>query len=110
MRRKITLCRMSIAKPPLSVGARVAVAALALLGCIGGWLVVLTGGFHHRPYRRADYTIFVDGPALAMAAILFAMATLAVLVLMQHFRATVVVRLFGVCAMLAPPAVYLLAK
>lgn len=102
---------MGNAKRPLSVGARVAVAALALPGSIGGWLVVAGGGFHHRPYRRADCTIFVDGPAaFAMAVIFFVMATLAVLVLLQHFRAAVVVRLIGVSAMLVPPMVYVLAR
>lgn len=48
--------------------------------------------------------------ALAMAVIFFVMGALAVLVLLQHVRASIVVRLIGVCAVLVPPAVYVLAK
>ena len=73
-------------KPPLSLPARIAIAALALLGLIGGWMIVITGGFHHG-YRYSKETIFINGGlALVMAAIMFLMATVAFASLLQAER------------------------
>jgi hypothetical protein len=64
------------AQPP-SLAAMLAVGAFALLSLVGGWLIVLGGGFHHAPGRRAS-TVFVDGaPALVMAMLQFLAAALA---------------------------------
>jgi hypothetical protein len=39
--------------PPVSRSARLATAALAVLGLLGGWYIVLSGGFEHgKKYTR----------------------------------------------------------
>lgn len=72
---------------PRALPARVAIAALALLGLIGGCYFLLAGGFHHGT-RFSRETTFVSGPAAClMAAIFFVMGATAVAALLQAGRA-----------------------
>ena len=73
----------------LSKGALVAVAALCLLGLIGGWLILLSGGFHHMTTRYSKESVFVDGaPALLMATISFMMSVIAVAAFLQAINSS----------------------
>ncbi len=85
----------------------VAVAVLAALGLGGGWLVVLSGGFHHAPRRHASETVFVEGlPALAMAAVFFALSATGVAALVREFAKPRLWYFFGCGAVLLPPLLY----
>lgn len=95
----------------LSSGAQIAVGCLAVLGCVGGWLIISMGGFHHKPHRSSDYIIFVDGAgAVAMASLFFVMSALAVAALLQSLRAARWVYAFSLAVLLFPPLVYLVAQ
>lgn len=95
--------------PPLSGAARLAIAALGALGLVGGWLILLSGGFEHAPHRYTNQTTRVDGaPALAMAAICFVQAAIGVLALLP--AAAQARRLAGVAAVLLPPLAFVLLR
>ena len=73
----------------LSKGTLVAVAALCAFGLLGGWLILLSGGFHHMPSRFSRETTFVGGaPALFMAAIFFTLAFIALAALLQAINSS----------------------
>ena len=62
--------------------------SLALLGLVGGCLILSQGGFTSSG-KRGDWSIFVPAPqAYVMAAIMFAQSILATLWLLQQVRAT----------------------
>lgn len=70
----------------LSLPARIAIAALAVLGEVGGWLILVNQGFH-QGRKHSKETIFIDGPsALLMAALFLIMAAVAVAALLQAQR------------------------
>lgn len=95
--------------PPPSLASQCATAALALLGLVGGWLIVLTGGFHHAPNRYRPDTIFVDGaPALMMAAIFFAMAAIGMAALLRARQCRARWYALACGAVLVPPLLYVL--
>lgn len=63
-----------------------AVAALILLGLIGGSMIVADAGFTTSS-KRATSSIFVSGtPAYLVAAIMFSMSVLGMLALMRERR------------------------
>jgi hypothetical protein len=74
--------------PPVSPAARLAMATLAVLGLLGGWYILLFGGFEHgNKYTRE--AVHVSGlPAYLMAAIFFLMATISIAALLQASRAS----------------------
>ena len=87
-----------------SLGAVLAVGAFALLSLAGGWLIVLGGGFHHAPGRRASGTVFVDGaPALAMALLQFLAAALALAWLLRPRLGRWPAALVAAALTIAPP-------
>lgn len=93
--------------PTPSGAALVAVAALAVLGLIGGWLILLSDGFHHAPHRYTNQTIFVSGPpATVMAAILFALSAVAVAALVQAFGSARTWYVLGCGCVLIPPLLF----
>ena len=51
---------LKIEQAQLSPAARIAVAVLVVLGLIGGWLILLGGGFQHQLTRYSSETVFVD--------------------------------------------------
>ena len=98
-------------QPPLSRAARIAIAALGLCGLVGGWIVVLGGGFHHAPHRYSRETTFVDGPsAVLMAAIQFTLAAVCVAALLQQRGARWPAQVLGCGAVLVPPLVVALMQ
>ena len=75
--------------PNLSTGALIAIAALCILGLLGGWLILLYGGFHHQLSRFSKETTFVVGvPALFMAAISFTLSVVALAALLQAMNSS----------------------
>ncbi|RZS46635.1 hypothetical protein [Sphaerotilus mobilis] len=60
--------------PPLSLPAQAAVAALVLLGLLGGSLIVAYAGFETSP-RRGGHSVFVPAPeAYVLAVLMYAMS------------------------------------
>ncbi len=101
-----------MADPPqkLTLGARVAVAALTALADLGGWLVLVMGGFHHMPHKRAGYTVFVDGPgAWVMAGLSFLLAAIGAVALLKDLGYSVAARGAAVGLIMLSPVVYALA-
>jgi TRAP-type C4-dicarboxylate transport system permease small subunit len=96
--------------PPLSLPARCAIAALALLGISGGWLILLSGGFQHQLHRYSRETISVTGaPAWLMAAIMFALGALGALALLRALHARLLWQVAASAAIVVPPVLFLLA-
>lgn len=84
--------------------------ALTGLGLIGGWLILLGGGFHHQLHRYTREATFVDGgPALLMASLDFLMTALGVAALLQARRASRRSLLLGAGLVLVPPVLYVAA-
>ncbi len=72
----------------LSLGAQLAVAALVLLGIFGGSLIVAHSGFGTSP-RHGGTSTFVPAPqAYFLAAIMYAMAAIALLALLQSRKSS----------------------
>ncbi|WP_088280648.1 hypothetical protein [Ideonella sp. A 288] len=70
-------------QPPLSLPARISVAALVLLGLLGGSLIVAYSGFETSP-RRGGTSTFVPAPeAYILAAAMYLMSCLALLALLR---------------------------
>lgn len=69
--------------PVLSPAARVAVAAIVLLGLLGGSLIVAHSGFGTSP-RRGGPTTFVPAPqAYLLAATMYGMSAIGMLALLK---------------------------
>jgi hypothetical protein len=95
---------------PISRHALYAITALALLGMLGAWLILLSGGFHHRLHRYATETVLVTGaPALLMAAVLFGLAVLGMLALVRACGASLFWQVFACGVVLLPPAIFMVA-
>jgi len=74
--------------PALSRATQLAVAALVLLGLLGGSWVVAHSGFVTTP-RRGGVSTFVPAPgAYVMAALMCAMSAIGVLALLRHRNAS----------------------
>ena len=74
---------------PISLGAKLSVAAIVLLGMLGGALVVAHSGFETSP-RRGGHSVFVPAPeAYLLAATMFGMSALGLLALLQQRGASV---------------------
>lgn len=73
---------------PLTLPARLSVAALVILGLVGGALIVAHSGYETSP-RHGGTPTFVPAPlAYVLAAIFFVMSCLALLALLQDRRAS----------------------
>ncbi len=81
----------------LTLPARVSVAALFVLGLLGGTLIVAYSGFATSP-RRGGTPIFVPIPeAYVMAAAMYSMSCLAMLVLLRIRNQSWSVSVAAVC-------------
>lgn len=70
--------------PSLNLPLRLSIAALFILGLIGGTLVVAYSGFETSP-RRGGTPVFVPAPeAYFIAATMYAMSCLAMLALLRN--------------------------
>lgn len=91
-----------------SLGARLSLYALTLLGLAGGLLILLMGGFHGDLGKRTRHVVWVDGPmAWVMIAIEFVMTAIGVAAILQMHRAPVRWQWAGALITLAFPVVWL---
>jgi hypothetical protein len=71
---------------PLNLPARLSIAALVVLGLLGGSLIVAHAGFETSP-RRGGTPTFVPAPeAYILAGVLYLMSALAMLALLRDRR------------------------
>jgi len=95
----------------MSTAARISVAALGALSLVGGWLILVHGGFYHSPPRRSFDAVFVGGlPALFMALIQFVTAALAFTALLERKRPRGVALAIAFGLVMIPPALYLAVR
>ncbi len=89
--------------PPLNLPARISIAALFILGLLGGTLIVAYSGFETSP-RRGGTPVFVPAPqAYIIAAAMYVMSCLAMLALLRNrtkslFWAVIAVAGYGLLA------------
>lgn len=92
------------ASATLSLGAKVSVLALTVLGLVGGWMIVLAGGFSTETYRRSGVYTFVNGESAAlMATIEFMMAAIGVAAMLKSSGFSRTTVWLGVASVLVPP-------
>lgn len=97
------------ASTPLSRPALIAVGAFGVLSLLGGWLIVLGGGFHSATARHDPSTVFVGGaPAVVMALLQFSAAAIALTGVLRTRTSTVAAAFVAAALVLVPPACYLL--
>lgn len=88
-------------RPPLDLPARLSVATLVLLGLLGGSLIVAYSGFETAP-RRGGTSTFVPAPeAYILAATMYLMSGLAMLVLLRNRDVSKPVIAGALCAYVA---------
>jgi hypothetical protein len=74
---------------PLNLPAKLSVAALCLLGLLGGSLIVAHAGFETSP-RRSSTSTFVPAPeAYFLAAVMYLMSCIALLALLRDRKTSV---------------------
>jgi len=100
---------MSETQSKLSKAAMVSLCVLTLLGVVGGWYILLNGGFYHQNGKYSHDFTYVGGPmALVMVAIEFSMTGIGVAAIVQYSNAAKLWYVVGCCAVLVPPALFLL--
>lgn len=91
-------------QPPLNLPAQLSIAALVVLGLIGGSLVVAHSGFETSP-RRGGTPTFVPVPeAYVLAVVMYLMSCLAMIALLRNrdtSRQAFVAALFAYAAIAA---------
>ena len=94
----------------LSTPATISLVVLILLGLVGGWMVLLSGGFYSKPGKISPQPgTFVSGPmALVMVTIEFVMSALGVAALLQAWRRPIAWRWVGCGLVLVPPLAFVL--
>ena len=89
----------------LSFAARISIAALVLLGMIGGSLIVAHGGYETSP-RRGGAPVFVPAPqGFIIAAMMYGMSVLGMVALLRdrhysHKTIAIAVSLYAIVAAL----------
>lgn len=79
--------KISAPTPPLNVPAKLSIAALLLLGLLGGSLIVAHSGFETSP-RRGGPSTFVPAPEVyVIAVVLYLMSCLALAALLREWKA-----------------------
>jgi hypothetical protein len=92
----------------LSTPAVIALCALTILGLVGGWYVLLNGGFIQASRYSREF-IHVDGRmALVMAIIEFIMAAIGVAAIVQAQGCAKYWYVIGCGAVLVPPILFVL--
>ena len=88
----------------LSSGAKLAVAAIVLLGMLGGSLIVAHSGFGTSP-RRGGASTFVPAPeAYLLAATMYGMSVIGMLALLSNRSASRIAIAFAVAVYVAAAA------
>lgn len=86
---------------PLTLPAQLSVAALVLLGLIGGSLIVAHAGFETSP-RRGGTPTFVPAPeAYVLAVVMYLMSGLAMIALLRHRNSSKRAIAMALCAYVA---------
>lgn len=92
-----------------SLAGKLAIGAFAVLSLVGGWLIVVGGGFAHAPAKFSKEVVFVSGlPALAMALIQFTGSAIAFTWLLRQKTSAVQATAIALALVFVPPALYLL--
>jgi len=97
--------------PPLNARAKLSIAALLILGLLGGSLIVAHSGFETSP-RRGGSSTFVPAPeAYVIAVALYLMSCLALAALLREWKAakTISVAAFAACGLIAWGLVHVLS-
>jgi cytochrome bd-type quinol oxidase subunit 2 len=90
--------------PVPGAGAQLAIAALVLLGMIGGCLILAQSGFATSP-KRGGPSVFVPAPqAYLLAAILYAMSAIGLLALLRARQAAMTPMVLAVMSYLSVAA------
>jgi hypothetical protein len=98
---------MSEQSPQVSTAALISLCALTLLGLMGGWYILLSGGFYHQYGKyHPDYTFVGDPLALIMVAIEFLMTAIGVATIAQIKNLSKAWYFFGCGTILIPPLVF----
>lgn len=71
---------------PLGLPAKIAIMALAVLGLLGGSLIIAHAGFETSPRRGGTPTLVPVPEAYLLSAIMYAMSCIALLVLLRDRR------------------------
>ncbi len=74
--------------PPLSPGAQLSVAAMTLLGMVGGGLIVAYSGFGTSPKHGGPSTFVPVPQAYFLAAMMYGMSFIGMLALLQSRKAS----------------------
>jgi hypothetical protein len=89
----------------LTTAAQIAVAALVLLGMVGGSLIVAHGGYETSP-RRGGSPVFVPAPqGFIIAAMMYGMSVLGVVALLREWHQsrttiTIAIALYAIMAVI----------
>ena len=87
--------------PVPGAGAQVAIAALVLLGMVGGSLILAQSGFSTSP-KRGGPSVFVPAPqAYLLAAILYAMSAIGLFALLRAWQAAMPLMVLAVLGYLS---------
>lgn len=90
----------------LSIGAKLSVLALSILGLAGGWLIALNGGFYSETYRRSGLYTFVDGEmALLMAVIQLSFSAIGIVALLKDAGFSRTTCILAALSVVVPPVV-----
>jgi hypothetical protein len=87
--------------PVPGAGAQLAIAAIVLLGMVGGCLILAQSGFATSP-KRDGPSVFVPAPqAYLLAAILYAMSAIGLLALLRAWQAAMPLMVLAVLSYLS---------
>lgn len=98
--------------PPLSTAAKISIAALVLLGMIGGSLIVAHGGYETSP-KGGGAPVFVPAPqGFVVAAMMYGMSVLGMVSLLRarHQSRTTVASAIALYAIVAVVFVFVLGR
>ena len=88
-------------QPPLNLPAQLSIAALVLLGLLGGSLIVAYSGFETSP-RRGGTSTFVPAPeAYVLAVVMYLMSGLAMIALLRNRTTSKLAAAAALCAYVA---------
>lgn len=83
---------------PLNLPAQIAVAALVVLGLLGGSLIVAHSGFETSPRRGGSSTLVPAPEAYVLAAIMYLMSCIALLALLRNHKRSMYAVAAAFCA------------
>ncbi|HPW48269.1 MAG TPA: hypothetical protein PLJ97_02910 [Candidatus Saccharibacteria bacterium] len=95
----------------LSKAGIASIAALVLLGVIGGWYILVSGGFYHQHGRFSNEYTYVGGSiALVMVVIEFVMAGIGAAAIVQYSGVAKYWYAVACGSVLVPPLLFVLVR